>query len=87
MKNMKRFAKMQEACTKDVERAFCVLQARWKIVRRPAKTRSLKTMHNVMTCCVIMHKMIVDNERPDDRNEHQWDLQGELVAPIARALS
>ncbi|KAK1566270.1 hypothetical protein QYE76_037655 [Lolium multiflorum] len=41
----RRFAKMQEACRKDVERGFGVLQARWAIVRHPARTWSLKTMH------------------------------------------
>ncbi|KAK1619269.1 hypothetical protein QYE76_024786 [Lolium multiflorum] len=81
----RRFAKMQEACKKDVERGFGVLQARWAIVRHPARTWSLKTMHEVMTCCVIMHNMIVENERPDGRNENQWEFQGELVAPIPGA--
>jgi hypothetical protein len=83
----RRFAKMQEACRKDVERGFGVLQARWAIVRHPARTWSLKTMHEVMTCCVIMHNMIVENERPDGRNENQWDFQGELVAPLPGASS
>ena len=76
---------MQEACREDVERGFGVLQARWAIIRHPARTWSLKTMHEVMTCCVIMHNMIVENERPDGRNENQWEFQGELVAPIPGA--
>ncbi|KAK1691953.1 hypothetical protein QYE76_008650 [Lolium multiflorum] len=75
----RRFAKMQEACRKDVERGFDVLQARWAIVCHPARTWSLKTMHEVMTCCVVMEKMIVENERPDGRNEHHWDFQGDLL--------
>jgi hypothetical protein len=29
------------------------------------------TQHEVMTCCVIMHSMLVENERTDGRNEHQ----------------
>jgi hypothetical protein len=72
---------MQEATRKDVERGFDVLQARWEVVRHPARTWSLKTMHEVMICCVIMHNMIVEDERPDGLNEHIWDFQGEMVAP------
>ncbi|KAK1664525.1 hypothetical protein QYE76_052684 [Lolium multiflorum] len=78
----RRFAKMQESCKKDVERGFGVLQAWWAIVRHPTRTWSLKTMHEVMTCCVIVHNMIVENERPDGRNENHWKFQGELVAPL-----
>ncbi|KAK1644150.1 hypothetical protein QYE76_061955 [Lolium multiflorum] len=69
----RRFAKIQEACRKDVERGFGVLQARWAIVRHPARTWSPKTMHEVMTCCVI--SMIVENEHPDGRNENHWEFQ------------
>ncbi|KAK1601704.1 hypothetical protein QYE76_018398 [Lolium multiflorum] len=83
----RRFTKMQEACRKDVERGFGVLQARWAIVRHPVRTWSLKTMHEVITCCVIMHNMIVENERPDGRNENHWKFQGELVAPLPKASS
>ncbi|KAK1661955.1 hypothetical protein QYE76_050114 [Lolium multiflorum] len=72
---MRRFAKMQEAYMKDVERGFGVLQARWAIVRHPTIMWSLKTMHEVMTCCGIMHNMIVENERPDGRNKNHWEFQ------------
>ena len=61
---------MQEAPRKDVERGFGVLQAWWAIVCHLARTWSLKTMHEVMTCYVIMHNMIVDDEHPDGRNAH-----------------
>lgn len=70
---------MQEAARKDVERGFGVLQARWAIVRHPARTWSLQTMHEVMSCSVIMRNMIVEDERPDGKNESGWDFQGELV--------
>ncbi|KAK1611457.1 hypothetical protein QYE76_035130 [Lolium multiflorum] len=59
------FAKMQEACRKDVERGFGVLQTRWAIVHHPTRIWSLKTMHEVINCCVIMYNMIVENERDD----------------------
>jgi hypothetical protein len=77
---MKRFAEMQETTRKDLERGFGVLQTWWAIVRHPAITCSLKIRHEVITCCVIMHSMIVEDERPGGRNENIWDFQGELVA-------
>jgi hypothetical protein len=59
-----RFAKEQEACQKDVERAFGVLQSCWAIVRHLAKTWSVQQMWKVMTACVIMLNIIVE-ERDD----------------------
>ena len=59
----KRFAKEQAACRKDVERAFSVLQSRWAIVRHPARIWDTKRMHEVMTAYVIMHNMIIEDER------------------------
>ncbi|KAK1662441.1 hypothetical protein QYE76_050600 [Lolium multiflorum] len=43
-------------------------------------------MHEVMTCCVIMYNMIVENERPDGRNEHHWDFQ-DVAATASAAAS
>jgi hypothetical protein len=38
-------------------------------------------MWEVMTACVIMHNMIVKNERDEGINDQGWEFQGELVAP------
>jgi hypothetical protein len=83
----KRFAKEQEAARKDVERVFGVLQSRWAIVCYPARSWSPERMWNVMTACVIMHNMIVENERDDNIYDQGWDFQGELVEPAAGLAS
>ena len=77
----KRFAQEQESARKDVERAFGVLQSRWGIVRYPANTWSTQKLWEVMTACVIMHNMIVEDERPERLYDQGFQFQGENVVP------
>lgn len=65
----KYFAKAQEAVRKDVERAFGVLQARFAIVRGPARHWDEKTLGYIMKACVIMHNMIIEDEGEVDWEE------------------
>jgi hypothetical protein len=44
-------------------------------------------MWNVMTACVIMHNMIVENERDDNIYNQGCDFQGELAEPAAEVSS
>jgi hypothetical protein len=74
----KYFAKAQEACRKDVERAFGVLQARFAIVRRPARLWDEDTLRDIMNACVIMHNMIVEDEGVDE-DDFNYDDMGEKV--------
>ena len=59
----KLFAMKQEACRKDVERAFGVLQSRFAIIAGPARFWNKKVLHDIMTSCIIMHNMIIEDER------------------------
>ncbi|XP_073367731.1 uncharacterized protein [Aegilops tauschii subsp. strangulata] len=77
----KRFAQEQESARKDVERAFGVLQSRLGIVRYPARTWSTKKLWEVITACVIMHNMIVEDERPKRIYDQEFQFQGENVVP------
>jgi hypothetical protein len=51
-----RFAKEQEACRKDVERVFGVLQSCWAIVRHPHRQWCVQQIWDVMTACVIIEE-------------------------------
>ncbi|XP_018466280.2 uncharacterized protein LOC108837759 [Raphanus sativus] len=59
----KLFAKKQESVRKDVERAFGVLQARFAVVKNPSKLWEKEKIKNIMKACIILHNMIVENER------------------------
>ncbi|XP_062213629.1 uncharacterized protein LOC133914557 [Phragmites australis] len=76
----KYFAKAQEAVRKDVERAFGVLQSRFAIVRGPARFWDQDILGQIMTACVIMHNMIIEDERGETQ-DLQFDGLGETVTP------
>ncbi|XP_024006867.1 uncharacterized protein LOC112083387 [Eutrema salsugineum] len=59
----KYFATQQEACQKDVERAFGVLQSRFAIVKGPARFWGKNVIHDIMTTCIILSNMIIEDER------------------------
>lgn len=67
------FVKQQEAYRKDVERAFGVLQARFAIVRGGARLWNKSTVQDVMNACIIMHNMIVEDERSGYLNTYVFD--------------
>ena len=52
-----------EAVRKDVERAFGVLQARFAIIKNPALFWDKVKIGKIMRACIILHNMIVENER------------------------
>jgi hypothetical protein len=61
--DQKHFVKMQEAQRKNVERAFGVLQAQFAIVSCPARGWKHHNLKNIMKTCIILHNMIVEDER------------------------
>ena len=71
----KHYAAAQESIRKDVERAFGVLQARFAIVRGPARFWDEETLAYIMKACIIMHNMIIDDERAI--NDNDFDGSGE----------
>ena len=62
----KLFAATQEACRKDVECAFGVLQAHFAIIRGLARFFHLETLQEIIKACIILYNMILEDERDDD---------------------
>uniref|UniRef100_A0A0D3C6E1 DDE Tnp4 domain-containing protein n=1 Tax=Brassica oleracea var. oleracea TaxID=109376 RepID=A0A0D3C6E1_BRAOL len=58
---------------KSVERAFGVLQARFAIVKNPALCWDKVKIGKIMKACIIVHNMIVENERDECS---QFDVSG-----------
>ena len=57
------YAQRQEAIRKDVERAFGVLEACFAIVKYPTLFWYKVKIRKIMRACIILHNMIVDDER------------------------
>ncbi|KAL5813211.1 hypothetical protein ACOSQ3_028161 [Xanthoceras sorbifolium] len=62
----------QEGRRKDVERAFGVLQSRFVIVKGPARFWNKRVLHDIMTSCIIMHNMIIEDERNVNADIENW---------------
>ena len=73
------FSRRQEVARKDVERAFGVLQARFAVVCAPTKQWDSETLWEVMTCCVIMHNMIVEDEGDDAAAALECEYMGDPI--------
>ena len=51
------FAKVQEGCRKDVERAFSRMLAKWHVLAGAAKTWSPQNLSDIWLTCFILHNM------------------------------
>jgi hypothetical protein len=67
------FTRRQESVRKDVERAFGVLQSRWRVISTPSRYWYMPVMEDIMYCCIILHNMIVEENRDSDDCDDSWD--------------
>ena len=56
-----------------MERCFGVLQARFAIIRGPSRFWSKDDMTIIMKACIILHNMIIEDERDDTSLEQEYD--------------
>jgi Plant transposon protein len=62
----KKFTEWQEACRKDIERAFGVLQGRWQCMQRPFHQLDPKLIGIRVAACLILHNMGVSDRVMED---------------------
>ena len=63
------FVTTQESTRKDVEHAFGVLQTRFAIVRGPTHLWRIEALDYIRKACIILHNMIIEDERDANRAE------------------
>ena len=70
-KKKSHFAKKQEEARKDVEHASGVLESCFAIVCGPARFFQIETLKDIMMACIILHNMIIEDERHIDEVERR----------------
>jgi len=78
----KLFAQKQGGVRKDVECAFGVLQAHFAILRNPGRMWQSETLSQIMYACIILHNMIVEDERDSYGARKDFDYDQENTAPM-----
>jgi hypothetical protein len=63
-----RFTAWQEGARKDIERAFGVLQCKWKAIAFPIHSMDLGSISKLMGTCLILHNMAVSDRVMGDVN-------------------
>ncbi|CAL8169097.1 unnamed protein product [Prunus armeniaca] len=57
----------------DVERAFGILQAQFAILKGPARFWHQEDLERIMNACIILHNMIVEDERDEYASDDDDD--------------
>ncbi|CAM8947327.1 unnamed protein product [Rhodiola kirilowii] len=81
------FARYQESYRKDVERAFGILRARWEILKKPARGWKANDLGYIMKTCIILHNMIIEDERPENEDDESDDDIDHVQERISRAVA
>lgn len=58
----KLFAKVQEGCRKDVERAFGRLLSKWHVLAGAGRSWSLQHLKDIWLTCIILHNMTIRDQ-------------------------
>jgi hypothetical protein len=72
----------QALVRKDVECAFSVLKKRFNILTIPGQSYYQRTLDLIMHACIILHNMIIDDERNDGYDDNYHTITSVVAAPV-----
>jgi hypothetical protein len=66
------FSMKQTSMRKDVEYTFGLLKKRFNILAIPDRSYSQRTLNLIMRICIILHNMIINDERDNDYYDNYY---------------
>jgi hypothetical protein len=72
---------------KDVECAFDLLRKRFNILAIPNQSYSQRTFDLIMRACIILHNMIIDDERDSGYDDNYYTVTSVIAPPVTYEAS
>jgi hypothetical protein len=72
----------QASARKDVECAFGLLKKRFNILDIPDRSYSQRTLGLIIRACIILHNMIIDDERDGGYDDNYHTVTSVVAPPI-----
>ena len=82
----KLYATIVSALRKDVERAFGILRKRFNFLKVPCRLWFIEDIVLLMKCCLILHNMIVEDERDEIDVQNRLYFLDELEAHVDETI-
>jgi hypothetical protein len=76
------FSMKQTSVRKDVESAFNLLKKRFNILSISDRSYSQRTLNLIMRACIILHNMIIDDERDDSYDDNYHTITSIVAPPV-----
>jgi hypothetical protein len=76
------FSMKQASVRKDVECAFGLLKKRFHILAIPGRSYSQHILNLIMHACIILHNMIIDDEREGDYDDNYHTATSVVAPPV-----
>jgi hypothetical protein len=72
----------QASVGKDVECAFGLLKKRFNMLAIPGRSYSQRILNLIMRACIILHNIIIDDERVDDYDDNYHTVTFIIASPV-----